>query len=153
MQDDDRREIILRPEGVGYVAELHYADGSSSLIVDDPIPMEYCQGCAEDYARRNLKIAFADANAGWMNEHTPATSGQRIYLEKVNAWQDGMTKAAASIEIRRIIAYKNKQRRAMASEPITSAQKWFLDNAGINTDGMSKMIAMREISRLKQKVS
>jgi superfamily II DNA or RNA helicase len=153
LQDDDKREIVLRPEGGGYVAQLYYADGSSTQIVDDPLPLEYCQGCAEDYARRNLKIAFADANASWMLENAPATSGQRDYLEKLNAWQDGMTKAQAALEIRTQVAIKNKKRRTMASEPITSAQKWFLHNAGINTDGMSKMAAMMKISELKRKAS
>jgi superfamily II DNA or RNA helicase len=153
LQDDDKREVILRPEDGGYVAELYYADGSSTLIVDDPIPLEYCQGVAEDYARRNLKIAFADANAGWMCENVPATTGQRNYLEKQNAWKEAMTKAAASIEIRKIIAYKNKQRRSMASEPITDKQRYFLKTHDINTEGMSKMTAMMEIAKLKQKIS
>lgn len=149
LQDDDKREIVLRPEGGGYIADLYYVDGSSQQIIDEPIPLEYAQGCAEDYARRNLKIAFADANALWMNENVPATTGQREYLQKQNAWQDGMTKANASIEIRKIIAFKSKQRRILNSEPITEKQKWFLDNRGIKTENMTKWQATQAIYRIK----
>ncbi len=146
-------EIIIYPEKEGYIAKLYDTNGGSRLIIDNALPLEYAQGVAEDYARRNLKIAFANANAEWMCENVPATTSQRNYLEKLNAWQDGITKAQAAIEIRKIVAYKNKQRRAMANEPITDKQRYFLSSYGINTENMSKISAMIEIAKLKQKVS
>lgn len=150
LQDDEKREIVLRPKDLGYVAALYYADGSSELIIEDPLLLEYAQGCAEDYARRNLKIAFANADAEWMNESIPATANQRNYLEKLDAWQDGMTKAQAAIEIRKAVANKNKQRRAMANEPITDKQKYFLQNRGVDTSDMTKLQALQAIAKLKQ---
>jgi len=71
-------------------------------------------------------------------------------LEFTQLNNDGMTKAEASIEIRRIIAMKNKQKRRMSDEPITMKQKFTLMKTGINTNNMSKMQAMQEISRIKQ---
>jgi ATP-dependent helicase IRC3 len=153
LQDDDRNEIVIRLKGSGYVANLFYSDDSSIQIISEPLPLEYCQGCAEDYARRHLKIALADANAAWMNSNEPPTSGQRDYLEKLNAWDDSLTKAQAALEIRKQVALKNKIRRGLNNEPFTKKQKWFLDKHKIKTDNMTKLQAMREISKLKQKVS
>lgn len=150
LQDDERREIVLRPEGSGYVADLYQVDGSSWQIIKSPIPLEYCQSSCEDYARRNLKVSFADSNAGWMNESVPATNGQRDYLEKMKAWQDSMTKAEASLRIRELVAHKNKQRRQLASEPITEKQNIFLQRRGVDTSSMNKFQAMQAISKLKQ---
>lgn len=152
LQDDAKNEIVIRPEGSGYVADLFYSDDSSRKIINDPIPLEYCQGCAEDYARRHLKIALANANAAWMNADEPPTSKQRDYLEKLNAWNDSFTKAEAALEIRTQVAIKNKNRRKLAFEPMTDKQKYFLSGYGINTEGMSKLAAIMEISKLKQRV-
>lgn len=153
LQDDEKREIVMRPAEGGYTATLHYPDGSSSHIVNNPLPLEYCSGVCEDYARRHLKITFADAKAPWINDEAPPTQGQRDYLEKQKAYVEGMTRGQASIEIRKIVAYKNKKRRSVANEPITDKQRYFLKGYDINTEGMSKLAAMMEIAKLKQKVS
>lgn len=59
LMDDDRNEIIMRSNENGYIADI-YINGSKTSIVSNPIPIEYCSGVCEDYARRHLKIAFAD---------------------------------------------------------------------------------------------
>lgn len=147
--DDERREIIVRPLNNGYIADI-FQNGSKTSIVSDPLPLEYCSGVCEDYARRHLKIAFVDMSAPWMSARVHPTQSQKELLQKHKAYNDGMTKAEASIEIRRIIAMKNKKKRRMSEEPITMKQKFTLMKTGINTNNMSKMQAMQEISRIKQ---
>jgi hypothetical protein len=147
--DDEKNEIIITPEGSGYTATLHFADGARQRVTNTPLPLAYCSGICEDYARRHLKISFADMRAPWMSTDSAPTQSQRNYLEKKGAWKDDMTKSAASIEIRKIIASKNKQRRSMASEPITNKQGYFLQNHGIDTSAMTKLQAMQAISKIK----
>ncbi len=151
--DDEKNEIVIRPEGNNYAATLYRPDGSHHHITNTPLPLEYCSGVCEDYARRNLKIAFCDLReAIWMRREEVPTQAQRTYLENQNAWNDNFTKAQASIEIRKIISLKNKQRRSMASEPITDKQRYFLKCYNVETEGMSKLAAMMKIAELKRKV-
>jgi ATP-dependent helicase IRC3 len=150
LQDDDRNEIVMQPSEGGYTAILYYPDGSSRQIVNKPLPLEYCSGVCEDYARRHLKVSFADMKAPWMSTDSQPTQSQRDYLEKKGTYAEGMTRGQASIEIRKIIASKNKQKRSMASEPITDKQRYFLKNCGIETTNMSKFQAMMEIAKIKQ---
>lgn len=149
LADDERREIVIRPLNNGYMADI-FQNGSKTSIVSDPLPLEYCSGVCEDYARKHLKIAFAETNTPWMNTHSNPTQSQKELLKKHNAYKEEMSKAEASIEIRRIIAVKNKQIRRMSNEPITPNQRFTLMKNGIDTSNMSKMQAMREISRIKQ---
>lgn len=148
--DDEKQEIIMHPSENGYQAVIYFTDGSSKQIVSSPLPLEYCSGVCEDYARRHLKIAFANAKAPWMTQEEPLTKGQREYLEKCKAFSEGMTKAEASIEIRKITAQKNKRRRVLDEEPITDMQKIFLDRRGFDTSNMTKFQAMQAISKIKQ---
>lgn len=154
LHDDERREIVLQPKESGYVATLYFQDFSSQPIINTPLPLEYAQGVCEDYARRHLKIAFADALAPWMNIETPPTAGQLSCLEKLGMDDcEGITRAEACLRIRELIAHKNKRRRSMANEPITNKQRYLLNGYDINTDGMSKLEAMTKISELKRKAS
>lgn len=149
LQDDDRNEIVMQPLNSGYLANLYKQDGSTIQIVSQPLPLEYCSGVCEDYARRHLKTSFADMKAPWMSTDSLPTQGQCDYLEKKGVYAEGMTRGQASIEIRKIIASKNKQRRSTANEPITFKQKYFLKNHGIDTSAMTKLQAMQAISRIK----
>ena len=148
LMDDERNEIVIQPKENGYIADI-FINGSKSSIVSNPIPIEYCSGVCEDYARRHLKIAFADLKAPWMNKQSMPTKAQIEFLQKNNALKTEMTKSDASVEIRRIVALKNKQRRQMGSEPITSKQRFTLMKFGIDTENMSKLQAMREIAKIK----
>lgn len=149
LMDDERKEIVISPYGDGFIAKLYFNETERS-IVSRPLPLDYCSGVCEDYARRHLKIAFADMKAPWMNRSLVATQTQRDYLQKHDAYKEGMTKAEASLEIRRIVALKNKKRRQLEGEPLTAKQRFALRSRGINTRGMSKMRAIREISKIKQ---
>jgi superfamily II DNA or RNA helicase len=150
--DDERREIVISPEGVGYIAEIYFQDGTSFSIVKKAIPLEYCQGLCEDYARKHLKIAFADFKSPWMMEHTSPTKGQIEFLQKNNAYSSGMSKAKAAVEIRKVIALKNKKRRRLSKEPISQKQMFFLQSRGINASKMTKFQAMQAIAKYKSQV-
>jgi superfamily II DNA or RNA helicase len=151
LQDDERVEIILSPCGDGYVAILHFPFGSSSEIVKEPLPLAYAQGCAEDYARRNLKVSYSDLKAPWISSQAPMTQSQRDFLSKNSISTKGMNKASAALEIRRIIAVRNKERRQKVNDPITDKQRYFLVARGVNVEGMTKIQAQSEIAKLKQK--
>lgn len=152
LMDDERREIIMSPSAGGFVAVLYHPDGSMKRLVNSPLPLEYCAGVCEDYARRNLKVAFSDLRAMWLNNAAPPTKSQHDYLEKQNAWRSNLTKAEAALEIRKIVASKNKQRRQLSAEPITDKQRYFLNRRGIQTANMSKLQAMQAISQVQQAV-
>jgi superfamily II DNA or RNA helicase len=149
--DDDKREIVMRSEGSGYIATLYYPDGSKQSVVNNPIPLEYCSGVCEDFARRNLKVGFCDLNeAAWMKEEEAPTQGQRAYLESQKAWDESFSKAQASLKIREIVTLKNKKRRLMNEEPATMKQVFLLKSRGIDTKDMSKLKAMQAIAKIKQ---
>lgn len=148
--DDHKQEIVISPQGSGFIATLHTPEGKKRAIVKTPLPLEYCSGVCEDFARQHLKIAFADVQAAWMTTPAQPTQGQKDYLQKHGAYREGMSKAEASLEIRRTIAKKNKQRRAMAEEPATPKQLYALKSHGIDGKAMSKLQAMQEIAKIKQ---
>lgn len=151
LQDDEKNEIVMRPLGAGYIADLYlFGEASLKQIVKDPIPMEYCSGICEDYARRHLKISFANVGSDWMQANIEPTQGQRNYLENNKAYAEDMTRGQAAIEIRKMVAIKNKRRRNMGQEPATSSQKYFLKQKGIDTAEMTKFHAMVCISKIKK---
>ncbi len=149
--DDNKREIIVSPEREGFVAMLYFPDGTSEKIVSSPLNLEYCTGVCEDYARRHLKVAFADAKSPWLNAVSMPTQGQRDFLDKNSAWVKGMSKAQASMTIRKLIALKNKQRRLMAKDPPSIKQMYALKSHGIDPKGMNKRDAMQAIAKIKQR--
>jgi superfamily II DNA or RNA helicase len=149
--DDEKREIIMQPHPDGYKATLYFPDGSSQSIVKTPLPLQYCMGVCEDYARRHLKIGFADASKPWMSSNSQPTQGQIDYLSKNNAYRKDMTRGQAAIEIRKLIAIQNKKRRLVADEPITQMQKYFLIGRGVDITHMTKLQAKHVISMLKQR--
>jgi ATP-dependent helicase IRC3 len=150
LQDDERNEIVMSPEANGYVATLYFVDGSSQKIVKNPLPLEYCSGVCEDFARRHLKISFADQGKPWMMANAAMTQGQTDFLQKNKIDCKAMNRGQASIEIRKIVALKNKQRRALSNEPMSDKQKYFLINNGVDPAKMNKLSAMQAIAKIKQ---
>lgn len=148
--DDEGKEIVISPKGEGFVASLYSQDGSSRPLVKTPIPLEYCSGICEDFARHNLKTSFADVKADWIQKPASPTQGQINYLQSQNAFKEGMTKAQASFAIRTIIAKKNRLRRQLNGEPATEKQVSYLQRLGVQAKDMSKLQAMREIAKQKQ---
>lgn len=150
LQDDERNEIVMRQEKTGYVATLYFSDGTAYQVVASPLPIEYCRGVCEDYARRNLKLAFADPSRDWLSANAAPTQNQVNYLKKKGAYRDGMTRSLASIEIRKIVAKRNQDRRTMENEPITVKQGYFLRSHGIDVKDMTKLQAIQVIAKIKQ---
>lgn len=149
--DDDDREIVMTPTAEGtYTAKVFYPDGTFKVIVNRPIPLDYSAGVCEDYARRYLKVTLADRSKSWLKSDSPITNNQRSFLQKEGILVDGMSKAEAAIEIRRVIGIKNQRRRVLASEPITSKQAYFLRSQGIDPKGMTKLDGMTAIGKLKK---
>jgi len=152
LQDDEKNEIVMRSFGGGYVADLYmYGEEAVKQIVKSPLPLEYCSGICEDYARRHLKVSFANLASEWMQSNIAPTQSQREYLERNGAYVEGMTKPQAAIAIRKVVARKNKQRRATAHEPLTNNQRYFLKGCGVDTTNMTKPQATQLIMKLKQK--
>lgn len=151
LADDMNNEIIIKERDSGYVADL-YRDGLCIPIVHDPLPIDYCTGVCEDYARRNLKMLYADTNSGWLDSSrkTPPTRGQIMKLQEFGIDTKGMDKAQASLELRREIALRKKARRNREKEPMTYQQRYFLLKAGINQEGISKSQAIKVISQIKR---
>ena len=54
--------------------QLISPDGSHHHIVKTPLPLEYCSGVCEDYARRNFKIAFCDIERSNLDEKGGSTN-------------------------------------------------------------------------------
>ncbi|MBS0655513.1 MAG: hypothetical protein JSR46_07045, partial [Verrucomicrobia bacterium] len=150
LADDNGHEIVMSPKESGYVAVVYFADTSMSDIVQKPLTLDYCQGICEDFARKYMQLSMADTKAAWVRTGEEATERQRNYLIKKGAYREGISKAQASVEIRKIMGQQNKKNRAIASEQITERQKWFLNSYGISTNNMNRLEAIRKISELKQ---
>ena len=69
LMDDDHQEIILQPfvEGT-YIAYLWH-NGIAELILENPLPLNYARGCAEDYARQHLAIRYCKSHT-WLYKST-----------------------------------------------------------------------------------
>ncbi len=149
LQDDDGNEVVMFPVEGGYAANLYSPDGSSRRIASIPLSLECCRDVCEDYARRYLRIAFANVDAPWVSASAQPTQGQKNCLEKYGTYREGMTKAEAFIEIRKAVALKNKKRRQGSQEPITNKQKYCLMTNGVNIENMTKSTATQIISKIK----
>jgi len=111
LADDERNEIVLYPTADGlYTATLYTYDHQVLNIVKNPLPLSYCSGTCEDFARQNLKLKFA-IKAPWMTKNELPTQGQKDFLLKNKIPTNGLTKAEASILIKKIIALRNKKYR------------------------------------------
>jgi len=150
LSDDEHNEIVVRPQGNSYSASL-YSKGQAASIISEPLPLDYCQGVCEDFARMHLKIKYADTSGQWLQgaNHMPPTQAQVTFLAKHDMSCKGMSRARTSFEIRKVIALQNKERRIHSNDPITLPQKEFLEHYGIPTEGLSKRDAMSLIRELK----
>lgn len=152
LSDDEHNEIVIHRVKGGYAGELYKSDGVHEQIISRPLPLDYCRGCAEDYARRYLSIKFANFNNVLMkNWHKyPPTTNQLKFLRNHQVPVEGINKLRAMYEIRRIIALQHKAKRNNISEPVTDKQKFYLMHNGIDVEGLTKIDAMKKISLLKQ---
>lgn len=153
LADDDKNEIIIKPHNDGYVANLYHYNKIVESVQANPLPLDYCQGVAEDYARKKLKTFYANTQGKWLQDSRkmPATRGQQEFLAKNGIECKNMSKMIASIEIRRVIALQNKeQRNETINGSITPAQRIILTKSGIPYNTMNRGQAERVISILKK---
>lgn len=153
LADDQRNEIIIRPVEGGYIAELYHGNAYAEQVQGRPLPLEYCQGVAEDWARKHLNLYYVDTKGQWIKDsrQAPATQGQTSFLSKNGVDATRMSKMRASVEVRKIIAMQNKERRReMLTGNITPAQKIMLHRAGIDSTHMSRSAANQTIALLKE---
>ena len=112
LTDNFNNEILIEPKMNGYIAQLHTRDEIID-IVKDPLPLDYCTGICEDYARHFLELSYANLNGTWLknSRHDVATAKQLLFLKNHGIKFKNLSKASASLKIRRIIALKRKEYR------------------------------------------
>ncbi len=111
LSDDTGNEIVVHQLGDGFVGDLFYKNGATQCIVSRPLPLEYCIGTCEDYARENLEMRFSDLSAPWMQTNEPPTSGQIRILKGRTISFKVETKADAAVAIRTMIAQDKRKKR------------------------------------------
>lgn len=150
LADDEGNEIVMHPQQEGYTASVYWKNRGEVAVVSEPIPLEYCSGCCEDFARSRFKLGFASTESPWLTKKQEPSEGQVTFLKKRGIQVDGMTRAQASIKIREILAKQRKRQRRMNTESSTEKQRAFLRRYGIDTSNMSKLEAMRAIANIRK---
>lgn len=150
LADDEGNEIIMSPKDEGYISTVYWKSGGVGQVISEPIPLEYCSGCCEDFARSRFRLDFASTESSWLTKMQDPSEGQLAFLEKRNIQASGMTRAQASIKIREVLAKQRKRQRKMGTEPATEKQGAFLSRYGIDAAKMSKLEAMRVIANIRK---
>jgi hypothetical protein len=115
----DGKTIVCSPIGGGYAVVLS-SGGVMQPLSSTPLPLGYAQGVAEDYARKNAKIAYIDKYARWRKD--AATPKQLDALTRMGIpVPAGLTKGQAH----RIIE------EAM-NQPPTDKQMFFIQRNGLH---------------------
>jgi len=109
--DDDKNEIIVSEVNGGYVAHLFYRNGAVKKIVSKPLPLDWCIGTCEDYARANLSMKFGNVKSAWFMKAEPPTKHQRDFIQSKKPYVRPKNKADASMIIRKINAESSRRRR------------------------------------------
>ncbi len=153
LADDEGNEIVLCPQGDGYIARLFWKNGRSqqSVLVTTPIPIEYCSGACEDFARKHFKLNFASLDSPWINTRADATPKQITQLIKMGITPDEFSKPQAFMKIKEAIALEKKRVRLYGQEPATPKQISFLNRQGLWKETMTKSEATHAISMFVNK--
>jgi ATP-dependent helicase IRC3 len=149
LADDNKAEIIISSFGNGYVADL-YCQKETFAIVKTPLPLNYCTGVCEDFARNSLSASYADMNRPWLKDNSksnPSISQINILQQNGINYRD-MNKAQASLTIRKIFALERKCIRNKTSRLVSEKQKAFLAKYGVDTNNINRAQAIGLISRI-----
>lgn len=112
LSDDFNNEIIISPFNgeKTFIALMYTKDGSVYIIAPEPKSFGDCKKICEIFAQQNLSIEYAYTDGPWMQmaQNMPPTPSQIVLLGKNCRFKNGMNKAKASLEIRKIIALNRK---------------------------------------------
>ncbi|WP_018086878.1 DEAD/DEAH box helicase [Desulfurispora thermophila] len=136
---DGGQAIWMRPVAGGYMVEFYSGREFAQRLNGQPLPLEYAQGIAEDWARANITLQFADKKSPWRKQ--PASYKQLTLLGRmgIRIWP-GMTAGEASDLINREMARKE----AWAISPATEKQIRALQRYGFHVGpGLTKGEAAR----------
>lgn len=151
LADDNNNEIVVRPQGNGYVATLFYTNGEKENVVSIPETFRQCIESCENFARCRLDIKYADLNGTWVEyfqKQEPTPTQIKILQDNgVSAYR--MNKTQALLEIRKILALQHKKNRTHGNAP-TPAQRSYLESLGFTAENLTKQEAFVMISKLKQ---
>lgn len=139
LADDGNNEIVIQPSDGGFVASVFYKYWGAKSITSKPESVDRCIAICERFARKHLSITYADLRNPWLEaaQHQPATPAQTKLLEEYGAFKQGMSKAEACFEIRKILALQHKEQRRCLN-PTATRQKI--------TQGRS-LVEIRDISK------
>ena len=113
LADDSGNEIIVSPCNDGYIARLYMKGGDVQPVSLEPLPLGYCTGICEDFARTYMKVMFSDLHGKWLHQShdSTATKKQLRFLKEHGIAEKGLSKAEATIQIRKMIALNRKDKR------------------------------------------
>jgi hypothetical protein len=99
--------IVLRPDGDAWTAT--YRDREHVVTIASRLPLDYCQGAAEDHVRRAGVRALVDPQAAWRAR--PASERQLEALRRFRLPRTkGLTAGEASDRLARAIALAREAR-------------------------------------------
>lgn len=112
LSDDDGNEFVVRPQNNSFVADF-YEKRSGKLCSTPEMTIEDCFSFCEQFALKKLNMVYGDPYGRWMKSSCTqqATLMQMKLLTKKGYRCNKFNKAQASIEIRRLIAESNQQKR------------------------------------------
>lgn len=130
---------VKQREEDGKYHAVAYQNGQETQISTQPLPLEYCCGCAEDYVRCQPKQYFARRDADWRGQ--PATQKQLDTLNKFGFQINGtVTKGQAAAML-----------DSKFSEPATPKQIAWLRGRGVDFPrAITKMQAKKLIAERLQ---
>ena len=128
----DNTSLWCRYIDGGY-SPVKISSGEMTELSDGVLPLNYCMGVCEDYARR-LGAEYALKNAAWRLE--PATERQKSAMRKMGInFQFCISKGEACDMMSRVI-----------DTGATDKQKWFIRTYGLHDS--PELLSKREASRI-----
>jgi superfamily II DNA or RNA helicase len=151
LADDHNNEIVMQPQGKGYIATLFYKNGDEESVIAEPKTFKYCIETCENFARSRLDIKYADLNGNWVEyfQQQKPTPPQIKILQDHGVCTYWMNKTQALLEIRKILALQGKENRAHGNT-LTPAQRFYLEHSGLSANNLTKHQAFMMIAKLKQ---
>jgi superfamily II DNA or RNA helicase len=148
----DTHSLWVRREEEGYAVWLlnRFDYGDKTKISDEPLPLGYAQGEAEDYIRLHAARHLVAKDAAWRRR--PATQKQ---IEALSRMKIPHGPDISSGEASALIDAEMARREAARNEPATRRQMWLLRHRlGFDVrEGLTKGEASRMIASAKREAA